>query len=264
MGTGAVGSLFTLLGLMWGTPQYSPYFRAFIRWPALLFLILDIAIFSELHSLSGHGRLILTQFLVSFAAVVFSAAFTARYCMFPQVLPLTIKHAQKSMFLGTIPMGLITITSNICYIGTTSFDLGLWPTFVAVGLWFFCVILSTVVAIGVPWSIVTYQKEHRFEATTAALLLPVVPPITAAATGSVIVEALMQTHPTLAFVIWNVSMMQLGIGLPLALMVRETLTRVQQTALCSSPLFADIGSLFATSHPFQSSTKRGHCFVRTV
>jgi tellurite resistance protein TehA-like permease len=141
--------------------------------------------------------------------------------MFPQVLPLTIKHSQKSMFLGTIPMGLITITSNICQLGTTAFDLGIWPTFVALGLWFFCVILSTIVAIGVPWSIVTYQKEHRFEATTAALLLPVVPPITAAATGSVLTEHLMESYPTLAFVVFNISWMQLGIGLPLALMVRH-------------------------------------------
>lgn len=116
-------------------------------------------------------------------------------------------------------MGLITITSNICQLGTTSFSLGIWPTFAALGLWFFCCVLSTIVAIGVPWSIVTYQKEHRFEATTAALLLPVVPPITAAATGSVITEHLLERYPTLAFVVWNISFMQLGIGLPLALMI---------------------------------------------
>lgn len=153
-------------------------------------------------------------------AVVFSAALIARYCMFPQVLPLTLKHSQKSMFFGCYPMGLITIVSNICTLGTTSFGLGIWPTYVAVGIWFFCVILSTIVAIGIPWSIVTYQKEHRFEATTAALLLPVVPPITAAATGSALTEHLLAKHPTFAFVIWNISFMQLGIGLPLALMVR--------------------------------------------
>jgi tellurite resistance protein TehA-like permease len=146
--------------------------------------------------------------------------------MFPQVLPLTIKHPQKSMFIGTIPMGLLVIVSNISTLGTTSFGLGLWPTFIAVGLWFVCVILSTVIAIGIPWSIITYQKEHRFEKTTAALLLPIVPPITAAATGSVLTEQLMIRHPTFAFVVWNVSFMQLGVGLPLALMVSRCEQRI--------------------------------------
>ena len=186
--------------------------------------------------------------------------------MFPQVLPLTIKHSQKSMFLGTIPMGLITITSNISSLGTNSFGLGMWPTFAAVGLWFFCCILSTVVAIGVPWSIVTYQKEHRFEATTAALLLPVVPPITAAATGSVLTENLLANHPTLAFVIWNISYMQLGIGLPLALMVgnRCVCLRCQSINSDIQPLYlasTDTRSLPTKANSFQSAAARSDRFV---
>lgn len=45
MGTGVIATLFNLLGEIWGTDQYSPFFRSFIRWPALVYLILDIAIF---------------------------------------------------------------------------------------------------------------------------------------------------------------------------------------------------------------------------
>lgn len=48
MGTGVIATLLGLQGQIWGTPQYSPGFQSFIRWPALLFLLLDIAIFSEL------------------------------------------------------------------------------------------------------------------------------------------------------------------------------------------------------------------------
>lgn len=123
------------------------------------------------------------------------------------------------MFLGTVPMGLVTITSNICQLGTNAFDLGLWPTFVALGLWCFCAIFSIVIAVGVPWSIITFQKEHRFEGTTAALLLPIVPPITVAAVGSVLAEVLLEKHSTLAFTVLVISYMELGVGLPLALMV---------------------------------------------
>jgi tellurite resistance protein TehA-like permease len=203
--------------------------------------------------------------------VVFSAFFLARYYMFPQVLPLTIRHSQKSMFLGTIPMGLITITSNICQLGSTAFDLGMWPTFVALGLWFVCLILSTLVAVGIPWSIVTYQKEHRFEATTAALLLPIVPPITAAATGSVLTEHLLERHPTLAFVVWNLSYIQLGIGLPLALMVRMSSKSTKQKPnravftdsrrICLPLHDPDPSPLSTASHSFQGTTKRSHCVV---
>lgn len=47
MGTGVIATLLGLLGQIWGTPQYSPGFQSFIRWPAFVFLLLDIAIFSE-------------------------------------------------------------------------------------------------------------------------------------------------------------------------------------------------------------------------
>ncbi|PWN33397.1 uncharacterized protein FA14DRAFT_161273 [Meira miltonrushii] len=224
MGTGVIATLFTLLGQIWGTEQYSPFFRSFIRWPALVYLLLDIAIF-----------------------IIFSASFLARYILFPQVLPLTIKHPQKSMFLGTVPMGLITITSGICQLGSTSFDLGIWPTFVAVGLFFFCCLLSTVVALGVPWSIVTYQKGHRFEGTTAALLLPVVPPITAAALASVIAEHLIDGHPTLAYTVMVVGYMQLGIGLPLAMMI--LVLYLQRLILFKAPPREVIVSVFLPLGP---------------
>lgn len=45
MGTGVIASLLLLLGQIWGTEQYSPGFASFVRWPALVFLILNTAIF---------------------------------------------------------------------------------------------------------------------------------------------------------------------------------------------------------------------------
>ena len=187
MGTGVVATLLNLLP--W------PSIHSGLRYPAVCFLLADIVIF-----------------------VLFLCAFFARYLMYPEVVPLTIKHPQKSMFLGTIPMGLITIISGIAQLGTEEFELGIGFALAASGLWWAATALSLATAIGVPFSMMTYQK-HYFEGITAALLLPIVPPITAAATGSVIAEILMHRYPTYAFTIMVVSYCVLGIGLPLALLI---------------------------------------------
>ncbi|SNX88082.1 related to SSU1 - plasma membrane sulfite pump [Melanopsichium pennsylvanicum] len=187
MGTGVIATLLNLLP--W------PSIHSGLRYPAICFLLGDIVIF-----------------------ILFLCAFFARYLMYPQVVPLTIKHPQKSMFLGTIPMGLITIISGIAQLGTEEFGLGIGFAVAASGLWWAATALSLATAIGVPFSMMTYQK-HYFQGITAALLLPVVPPITAAATGSVIAEILMHTYPTYAFTIMVVSYLVLGIGLPLALLI---------------------------------------------
>lgn len=187
MGTGVIATLLNLLP--W------PSIHSGLRYPALCFLLADIVIF-----------------------VLFVCAFFARYLMYPEVVPLTIKHPQKSMFLGTLPMGLITIISGIAQLGTTEFKLGIGFALAASGLWWAATAISLATAIGVPFSMMTYQK-HYFEGITAALLLPIVPPITAAATGSVLAEILMHRYPTYAFTIMVVSYLVLGIGLPLALLI---------------------------------------------
>lgn len=199
MGTGVQATLLTLLGQIWGTEQYSPYFPRFLRWVSLVFLLGDSAIF-----------------------LIFTASFLARYIIFPPMLSMTIKHPQQSFFLGTYPMALVTIVSNISQLGTTSFDLGIWPTMLAVGLWFVSVFISALTAAGVIWSVTTYQTSHRFHQTTALFLLPVVPPITVAASASVLTEALTPQYPTLAFTVMTIGYMNLGVGLPLALMVRKS------------------------------------------
>ncbi|PWN90708.1 hypothetical protein FA10DRAFT_267153 [Acaromyces ingoldii] len=224
MGTGVQATLLTLLGLIWGTEQYSPYFARFIRWVSLVFLLGDIAIF-----------------------LIFTASFVARYILFPQVLSLTVKHPQQSFFLGTYPMALVTIVSNISQLGTNSFDLGIWPTMLAVGLWFVCVVISIMTAAGVIWSVITYQTSHRFHQTTALFLLPVVPPITVAASAAVLAEALTPSYPTLAFTVMTIGYMNLGVGLPLALMI--LVLYLQRLILFKAPPREVIVSVFLPLGP---------------
>ncbi|PWN97430.1 hypothetical protein FA09DRAFT_330591 [Tilletiopsis washingtonensis] len=208
MGTGGVHILLLLLGDVWA-PYSSDYTTSphasntaaltlptrILRWFALPVLLVNICIFTT-----------------------FIAAFTSRYIMFPAVLPLTLKHPQKSVFIGTLPMALLTIVSTVSQIGTRAFDLGLWPTLLAVSLWFLAVVLSLACAVVIPYMMMIHQR-HLLEGTTASLLLPVVPPITAAATGAGLVEILTRSHPSLAFTVLTISYICNGVGLMLALMI---------------------------------------------
>ncbi|EPQ27744.1 uncharacterized protein PFL1_04881 [Pseudozyma flocculosa PF-1] len=215
MGTGVIATLLNLLP--W------PSIHSGLRYPALVFLFADIVIF-----------------------ILFLSAFVARYIMYPEVLPLTIKHPQKSMFLGTLPMGLIVIISGIAQMGTVEFGLGHGFALAASGLWWLATALSLLTAVGVPFSMMTYQK-HQFSGTTAALLLPIVPPITAAATGSVLAEILMERYPAYAMVLVVVSYLVLGIGLPVALLI--LVLYFQRLLLFNSPPRDVIISVFLPLGP---------------
>ncbi|PWN30340.1 hypothetical protein BDZ90DRAFT_244955 [Jaminaea rosea] len=142
--------------------------------------------------------------LAMFLFLFFSLGFLA-------LLWLTITHPQKSNFLGTLPMGLT--------LGTVEFNMGPGPALAASVLWWLATFLSLLTAIGVPFVAMTYQS-HSFSSTTAALLVPVVPCLTASSAGAVISEALYDHgFSTYAFTIVIVSYMVLGIGLLLSLTI---------------------------------------------
>ncbi len=133
MGTGVITTLFLLLGSVW------PSLRVGIRYPALVWSIGSVLIY-----------------------VIFSAMFLARYSLFPAVIGLTLRHSQKSMFLGTPVMGMVTILSGIAQLATREFGLGIHWTLVMTGFWWLTALLSLMTSIGIPWSMMTYQ-EHYFE-----------------------------------------------------------------------------------------------------
>ncbi|PWN39218.1 C4-dicarboxylate transporter/malic acid transport protein [Ceraceosorus guamensis] len=208
MGTGGVHILLLLLADVWSayasdaTADDHQSFASnttlpakILRWPALIFWIVNCALF-----------------------FTFLLAFISRYIMFPAVLPLTLTHPQKSPFLGTAPMAFLTLISSLSQLGTRFFALGLTPTILAASLWFVACFVSTLCALVVPFSMMILQNHH-FEGTTAALLLPVVPPITAAATGAGIAELLAIDKPSLSFTVLALSYIMNGVGLMLALMI---------------------------------------------
>lgn len=185
MGTGICNSLLFLLP--WESTH--PTFRAI----GAAFLILDIALF-----------------------LFFSFLTIARYTMYPAIFPAMLSHPVHSLFLGTIPMGLVTIVSGIALQGDAYGLPG--SVEAAAGLWWVSLVLSGISAFGVPLAMQT-THNHTGESLTAAWLLPIVPPITVAATGSTIASLLTPTQPDYALTIWIASYFMAGVGCLLAAMV---------------------------------------------
>lgn len=207
MGTGICNTLLFLL------PWQSTH--AVFRDIGAAFLVLDILIF-----------------------MFFSSITIARYTLYPQIFMAMLSHPVHSLFLGTIPMGLVTIVSGIAFLGN---EYGLPGAVLAsAGMWWFALVLSVTTAFMVPFAMQT-SHQHTSESLTAAWLLPVgtwvsptcshylglrfliilhaVPPITVAATSGVLVNLLYEAHPDYALKIWLAGYIVNGIGLLVAAMI---------------------------------------------
>ncbi|KAM0756009.1 hypothetical protein T439DRAFT_320700 [Meredithblackwellia eburnea MCA 4105] len=104
-----------------------------------------------------------------------------RYALYPAFFFAMLNNETHSLFLGTIPMGFVTITSGIAKTGT---EYGItWALDLALVMWWIALVMSILTAFVVPFVMFTRHKNTP-EALTAAWLLPVVPPITIGAVGS--------------------------------------------------------------------------------
>lgn len=148
---------------------------------------------------------------------LFSATICTRYIKYPEVLALTVTHPTHSMFLGTIPMSMLTIESGIIGV-TQSYDMSLKWVYAVSYLWWMTLAVTTIIALLVPFVAFTRQK-NVLEQATAVLLLPVVPAITQAAIGAGLADLLLDSAPHYAYNIWLCSYVVLGCGLPLALII---------------------------------------------
>lgn len=185
MGTGICNTLLFLL------PWQSTH--AVFRAIGAGFLLLDIAIF-----------------------IFFSVITVARYVLYPAIFPAMLSHPVHSLFLGTIPMGMVTIVSGIA---TQGHEYGInGAVEVAAGLWWVALVLAGTSAFMVPLAMQT-THQHTSESLTAAWLLPIVPPITIAASGATIANLITESDPDYALIMWIASYVMEGIGCLLAAMV---------------------------------------------
>lgn len=135
------------------------------------------------------------------------AMLIARLVRYPETIRPMLHHPLQSMFLGAIPMGLVTIINGCVlfvapHVGPAAYS-------VAYGLWWFDALLAVVVAIGVPYLMFT-EQGHAFERVSAVLLLPLVAPEVAASSAAVIAPHLSagaaQSVIGFGYVLWAISL----------------------------------------------------------
>ncbi|CAK7218499.1 Plasma membrane sulfite pump involved in sulfite metabolism [Sporothrix curviconia] len=103
-----------------------------------------------------------------FLFLSFTAISMTRYILYPEIWGVMIKHPSQSLFLGCIPMALGTIVKMMIFVCSP---------------WGNAFIYFT-------WALCVHHHRNQLSHMTAALLLPVVPVVVAAASGSLIADVL--------------------------------------------------------------------------
>ena len=206
MGTGIVSILLYSL----------PYNSTWLYWISIVFFALNVLLF-----------------------VIFLFISILRYTLYPKLWTDMIRHPAQSLFLGTFPAGFATIVNMVVYVCVPAWG----KPFVqlAWALWWMDVILAVAVCLYLPFVMYVrlrpllrlyklttradaligirsmYFHETDLASMTATWLLPIVAPIVAAASGSIVAQVLPNTKHVLLTLI--VSYVLWGTGVPLAMAV---------------------------------------------
>ena len=183
--------------------QFTPNWFAMTMGTGILFLIL-LAVPVEI---PARRQIAMTLWTVdSMLFCCFAALFAARFICFPQTIRPLLDHPVQSMFLGTIPMGLIPIVNGLAIFGPGLF--GPAALGAAHMLWWLDAGLALLVACLVPYRMFTSQ-QHSLERITALWLLPLVAPEVTATSAGVLAPHLphgaAQLMVATGYVLWAIS-----------------------------------------------------------
>ncbi|UPK97261.1 hypothetical protein LCI18_008196 [Fusarium solani-melongenae] len=136
---------------------------------------------------------------------VFMGISVARYTLYPEIWGAMVAHPAQSLFLGCMPMGFATIINMMVFCCKHWGD---WVIYLAWAFWWVDVWLSIGTCISMPF-IVMHRHRPGLQNITAALLLPIVPAVVAAATGGIVAEVLPNRHHALttvitSYVLWGI------------------------------------------------------------
>ncbi|KAI9336895.1 voltage-dependent anion channel [Pilaira anomala] len=135
-----------------------------------------------------------------------------RYILFPYIFPLMMKHSSQSLFIGTIPMGLTTITNFTILVISKKFDWGLNLAFV---LWCIQFAMTVASCIMVPFYIIVHHN-HQLDSMNGTWLLPIVPAVVHGSSGGLLANYIDEQR---GLVILIISYIMMGMGLSLALSI---------------------------------------------
>lgn len=138
---------------------------------------------------------------------------SARYTIWPTMLPTMLYHPSQALFLGTFAMGFATIV-NMCALSAVPAWGSGFATFTWV-LWWIDSVISVAICLGLPFLQFT-RHSQSLDQITGIWLLPVVSPIVSAASGGILAQVLSPEHARLTII---VSYIQWGMGFGLALMI---------------------------------------------
>lgn len=137
----------------------------------------------------------------------------ARHVLFPWVFWKMLKFPMVCMFLGAVPMGLVTIINATVLIVVPAF--GRWVVVLVQVLWWFDVALTLLCTFAIP-ILMFHIHQLALESMTAVWLLPIVPAVVVSASGGVVATVV---GPETVSGILVVSYMLWGIGMGLSMFV---------------------------------------------
>ena len=145
----------------------------------------------------------------------------------------------RSMFIGTIPMGLATIINGCLAFGIARFGDGIVP--VAHVLWWIDVAMSLACGVLIPYLMFT-RHEHSLDGMTAVWLLPVVAAEVAGASGGLLAPHLVDAQAQLvtlatSYVLWAYSV-PVAFGILAILILRMALHKLPHESMAASSWLA--------------------------
>jgi C4-dicarboxylate transporter/malic acid transport protein len=183
--------------------QFTPNWFAMTMGTGIVFLIL-LAVPIEIPARKQIAITLWTVDSMLFGSFV--ALFVARLIRCPQTIRPLLDHPVQSMFLGTIPMGLIPIVNGLAIFGPDLF--GRAALDAAHMLWWVDAALAVFFACLVPYRMFTSQ-QHSAEQITAVWLLPLVAPEVTASSAGVLAPHLShgaaQLMVATGYVLWAIS-----------------------------------------------------------
>jgi tellurite resistance protein TehA-like permease len=174
--------------------------------------------------------------------LVFSVLFCLKIIIYPKLFINMLKHSSQPMFLGCIPMGLVTIINGCVIFGIKLMGFSLIN--ITLNLWWIDVFLSLFCITIVPYFMFVYH-DHKLENMTGLWLLPFVACEVASASGNLLLPYIDINSQNIIFIVsfflWTISIV-LAFHILVILFYRLTIHKIPSSDL-SATIWLPVGPM---------------------